>query len=86
MAPFSLSLHTDNEENCVSASTRLGDDNARMEMAALRKLSQEERLRVLIGNVAETGGTPEAQNGDAFRKRLKAQGTGRATRRSRAAD
>jgi hypothetical protein len=52
-------------------------------MAALRSLSQEERLRVLIGNVAETGGTPEAQNGPAFRRRLVARGANRVTRRPR---
>lgn len=69
-------------ETYVTASNRLGDDNARLEMEALRSMTQEERLRVLIGSVAETGGTPEANNGAAFRERLKAQKPARRRRAS----
>ena len=57
----------------MTQTTRLGDQAARGEINALRKLSQEERLRLLIAGMAETGGTREDDDGAGFRKRLAAQ-------------
>ncbi len=57
----------------MTQTTRLGDKAARGEINALRKLSQEERLKLLIASMAETGGTREDDDGAGFRKRLAAQ-------------
>ncbi len=57
----------------MTQTTRLGDQTARGEINALRKLSQEERLRLLIAGMAKTGGTREDDDGAGFRKRLAAQ-------------
>jgi hypothetical protein len=57
----------------VTQTTRLGDQATRSEINALRKLSQEERLRLLIAGMAETGGAREDDDGAGFRKRLAAQ-------------
>lgn len=50
--------------------SRLGDDNARREIETLRKLSQEERLSVLIGGMAERGCASAADASASFTRRL----------------
>lgn len=60
-------------ETSVTQTIRLGDEAARGEIKALRKLSQEERLKLLISGMAETSGTKEQDDGRAFRRRLAAQ-------------
>lgn len=60
-------------ETGVTQTIRLGDEAARGEIKALRKLSQEERLKLLISGMAETSGTKEQDDGRAFRRRLAAQ-------------
>ena len=57
----------------MSQTTRLGDEIARGEIKALRELSQEDRLRLLISGMAETSGSKEDDDGIAFRRRLAAQ-------------
>jgi hypothetical protein len=60
-------------ETSVTQTIRLGDEAARGEIKALRKLSQEERLKLLISGMAETSGTKEQDDGMAFRRRLAAR-------------
>ena len=57
----------------MAQTTRLGDQAARGEIDALRRLSQEERLRLLIAGMAETGGAREDDDGAGFRQRLAAR-------------
>ena len=57
----------------MSQTIRLGDKIARGEIKALRELSQEDRLRLLISGMAETSGSKEDDDGVAFRRRLAAQ-------------
>ncbi|MDB5569228.1 MAG: hypothetical protein JWN93_411 [Hyphomicrobiales bacterium] len=63
--------------------SRLGDDNARREIEALRKLSQKERLSVLIGGMVERGCAPDADASASFTRRLNDVRDGAATRASR---
>lgn len=57
----------------MTQTVRLGDEAARGEIKALRKLSQEERLKLLISGMAETSGAKEHDDGLGFRRRLAAQ-------------
>ncbi len=57
----------------MSQTIRLGDEIARGEIKALRELSQEARLRLLISGMAETSGSKEEDDGIAFRRRLAAR-------------
>lgn len=41
-----------------------------MDIASLRQMPREARLRLLIESVAEAGGKPESLNGGTFRRRL----------------
>lgn len=49
---------------------RLIGPRKKVDLASLRTMPREERLRLLIESVAECGGTPESLNGDTFRRRL----------------
>ncbi len=62
----------------MSQTIRLGDQIARGEIKALRELSQEDRLRLLISGMAETSGSKEDDDGSAFRRRT----SGRRKRRT----
>jgi hypothetical protein len=66
-------LYSPIKEASVSQTIRLGDKIARGEIKALRELSQEDRLRLLISGMAETSGSKEDDDGVAFRRRLAAQ-------------
>jgi len=44
----------------------------KVDIASLRDMPREERLRLLIETVAECGGKPESINGGMFRRRLAA--------------
>lgn len=57
----------------MTQTIRLGDEVARGEIKANRKLSQEERLKILISGMAETSGKKEQDDGMAFRRRLAAR-------------
>jgi hypothetical protein len=59
---------------------RLMGPRKKVDIASLRSMPREERLRLLIESVAECGGKPESLNGDTFRRLLgEAQTTGRQT-------
>lgn len=49
---------------------RLMGPRKKVDIASLRSLPRDERLRMLIESVAECGGTPESVNGGTFRRRL----------------
>lgn len=49
---------------------RLMGPRKKVDIASLRDMSREERLRLLIESVAECGGKPESLNGGTFRRRL----------------
>ncbi len=49
---------------------RIMGPRKKVDLASLRSISREERLRMLIESVAECGGTPESLNGGKFRRRL----------------
>lgn len=51
---------------------RLMGPRKKVDIASLREMPREERLRLLIETVAECGGKPESLNGDMFRRRLSA--------------
>lgn len=57
---------------------RLMGPRKKVDIASLRSMPREERLRLLIESVAEYGGKPESLNGETFRRLLgEAQTTGR---------
>ncbi len=57
---------------------RLMGPRKKVDIASLRSMPRDERLRLLIETVAECGGKPESINGDKFRQLLgEAQQTGR---------
>lgn len=49
---------------------RLMGPRKKVDIASLRNMPRDERLRLLIESVAECGGTPESINGGSFRRRL----------------
>ncbi len=49
---------------------RLMGPRKKVDIASLRDMPREERLRLLVESVAECGGKPESLNGDVFRRRL----------------
>lgn len=49
---------------------RLMGPRKKVDIASLRQMPREARLRLLIESVAEAGGKPESLNGGTFRRRL----------------
>lgn len=49
---------------------RLMGPRKKVDIASLRDMPRDERLRMLVESVAECGGQPESINGVTFRRRL----------------